>query len=153
MSLRNLTPAPATRSAIVCPGEEDILQVAVPALRACSASTDAGMSRRHLGLIRRDHRAGIARTPEAGEVIDPFEAAKREVALSKDLAASVAADLKQYQRWLRDALENGEELFFRVFISYRGPFTSDHVISACWRYLPDNNHFVQYGHREYNFVR
>jgi hypothetical protein len=50
-------------------------------------------------------------------------------------------------------VESGEELFFRVFISYRGPFTSDHVTSACWRYLPDNNHFVQYGHREYNFVR
>jgi hypothetical protein len=49
-------------------------------------------------------QSGFAGVSEAGDVIDPFEAAKRDVARSKDLAASATEDLKQHHRWLKGTL-------------------------------------------------
>lgn len=48
-------------------------------------------------------------------------------------------------------IADGENLFFKVIIEYRGAFTKGHVTSACWRYSRTNNHFVQYGHADYNY--
>ena len=49
-------------------------------------------------------QTGLARASDAGDVIDPFEAAIQEVTRSKDLAASAAEDLKKHRRWMQDAL-------------------------------------------------
>jgi hypothetical protein len=49
-------------------------------------------------------QTGIARASDAGDVIDPVEAAKQNVTRSKDLAASAADDLKKHRRWMQDAL-------------------------------------------------
>ena len=86
------------------------------------------------GEIRSDLRDELpSGSAETKEVYDDAVRATRIIAIPK--------------------VESDEELFFRVFISYRGPFTVGHVTSACWRYLPASNQFVQYGHYEYNFVR
>jgi hypothetical protein len=53
--------------------------------------------------MQRGQQTGVAPASEAGDV-DPIDAAKRDVARSKVLAASAAEDLRQHHRWLQDAL-------------------------------------------------
>jgi hypothetical protein len=50
-------------------------------------------------------------------------------------------------------LKRGEELFFRVIIRYRGPFTEGHESSFCWIYNTHTNHFEPYGHEDYNYTK
>jgi hypothetical protein len=46
-----------------------------------------------------------------------------------------------------------DEVFVWVRISYRGPFTTGHQTSACWRYDGLTNRLVQWGDEKYNYVR
>jgi hypothetical protein len=50
------------------------------------------------------------------------------------------------------AMKNTEDLFFRIIIDYRGAFTEGHESSFCWRYDKSTAHFVQHGHKDYNYV-
>lgn len=49
-------------------------------------------------------------------------------------------------------LKHGEDMFFRVIIRYRGPFTEGHESSFCWRYNTHTNYFEPYGHEKYNYI-
>lgn len=50
-------------------------------------------------------------------------------------------------------LKHGEDLFFRVIIRYRGPFTEGHESSFCWRYNSHTNYFTPYEHENYNYTK
>lgn len=50
-------------------------------------------------------------------------------------------------------LKHGEDLFLRVIIRYRGPFTEGHESSFCWRYNAHTNYFEPYGHEDYNYTK
>lgn len=50
-------------------------------------------------------------------------------------------------------LKHGEDLFLRVIIHYRGPFTEGHESSFCWRYNTHTNYFEPYGHDNYNYTK
>jgi len=50
-------------------------------------------------------------------------------------------------------LKHGEDLFFRVIIRYRGPFTEGHESGFCWRYNTHTNYFEPYGHEDYNYTK
>jgi len=50
-------------------------------------------------------------------------------------------------------LKRGEDLFFRIIIHYRGPFTEGHVSSFCWIYNTHTNYFEPYGHEDYNYTK
>jgi len=50
-------------------------------------------------------------------------------------------------------LKAGEALFCHILIRYRGPFTQGHKTSACWKMGPSDNSFVEFGHRDFNYVR
>jgi len=50
-------------------------------------------------------------------------------------------------------LKHGEELYFRVIIRYRGPFTEGHESSFCWSYNTHTNYFEPYGHEDYNYTK
>jgi hypothetical protein len=47
----------------------------------------------------------------------------------------------------------GEELFLRIIVNYRGVFTKGHETSVCWRFSFDEHMFLQYGGNEYNYER
>jgi hypothetical protein len=47
--------------------------------------------------------------------------------------------------------EDNEDLFFRVIVYYRGPFSDGHM-SATWYYHKALGHFVQYGGNDYNYT-
>jgi hypothetical protein len=49
-------------------------------------------------------------------------------------------------------IEPNEDLFFRVTVQYRGPFSDEHITSATWVYHKTFGHFVQYGHKDYNYT-
>lgn len=53
----------------------------------------------------------------------------------------------------RPILEAGRDLFLWIVIEYRGPFTSGHETSACWRYDPQESVFVRFGDEEYNYTK
>ena len=44
-------------------------------------------------------------------------------------------------------------LYFRVLVRYRGPFSSGHESSFCWRYDGNINRFNPFGGDEYNYVK
>jgi hypothetical protein len=46
-----------------------------------------------------------------------------------------------------------EDLFFRILIRYRGPFSAGHETSACWRLEARNNRFVRLNDLTYNYER
>jgi hypothetical protein len=50
------------------------------------------------------------------------------------------------------AMDRTEDLFFRIIIEYRGAFTEGHECGSCWRYDKSTAHFVQHGHKDYNYV-
>lgn len=56
-------------------------------------------------------------------------------------------------RRLQPVLNAGRDLFYWVIIYYRGPFTSGHKTSACWRYYPGERVFVRFGGDEYNYTK
>jgi hypothetical protein len=49
-------------------------------------------------------------------------------------------------------IANNEELFFRVIVYYRGPFSDGHKTSATWIYHRAQDRFVQFGGRDYNYT-
>jgi hypothetical protein len=62
-------------------------------------------------------------------------------------------------RWVYEArqrmapmVEPNEYLFVRVVIKYRGPFTSGHETSACWKYDGYTNSFIAYRHDQYTYT-
>jgi hypothetical protein len=48
---------------------------------------------------------------------------------------------------------DGEDLFFRILIRYRGSFSAGHETSACWRLDELNNRFVRLNDPAYNYER
>jgi hypothetical protein len=50
-------------------------------------------------------------------------------------------------------LKHGDDLFFRIIITYRGTFTKGHESSFCWRYSRHASCFEPYGHEKYNYTR
>ena len=49
-------------------------------------------------------------------------------------------------------MKHGDDLFFRIIISYRGLFSKGHKSGFCWRYNIHTGHFEPYGHEDYNFT-
>lgn len=49
--------------------------------------------------------------------------------------------------------DSGMEIFFRITLYYKGPFSSGHETSACWRLNRGNNRFEPYGHEDYNYTK
>jgi len=57
-----------------------------------------------------------------------------------------------WNSWGNDEVQNivpnlgeGQSLFFRIIIRYRGPFTAGHETSACWRYNESTGRMIEYG--------
>jgi hypothetical protein len=49
-------------------------------------------------------------------------------------------------------MKDGDELFFRAIIHYRGIFTQRRIGSFCWIYNTYTAHFEPYGHDDYNYT-
>jgi hypothetical protein len=50
-------------------------------------------------------------------------------------------------------LKDGDDFFFHIMIRYRGPFTTRHETSACWRWDDSTLGLIKYGGAEYNYER
>jgi len=47
----------------------------------------------------------------------------------------------------------GTAWYLWVKVIYRGPFSTGHETSACWRYDMESSQFVQFGGAEYNYSK
>jgi hypothetical protein len=50
-------------------------------------------------------------------------------------------------------LKDGEQLFFRIVVKYRGPFSGGHMTSACWVLNDLNNRLGHFGFQKYNYEK
>jgi hypothetical protein len=65
-----------------------------------------------------------------------------------------------WNSWGNDEVQNivpnlgeGQSLFFRIIIRYRGPFTAGHETSACWRYNESTGRMIEYGRPEFTYEK
>jgi hypothetical protein len=101
----------------------------------------------NVGPVLEDHPLYISRIIAPGEKRDPIEHHRWRVT-NVDNHDSFA-DLKLTKReaeegeklYVTPVLEDGVNLYFRVVIKYRGPVTTGHETSACWRYLKGTGRF------------
>jgi hypothetical protein len=73
----------------------------------------------------------------------------------RDFMRETVEDKAIFPNWNKPTpnLREGENLYFRVIINYRGAFTKGHETSACWQYDRNTKSLIQYGHDDYNHVK
>lgn len=85
-------------------------------------------------------------------ILSPAE--KRERRLTYDLPANTSLDILDSDSPVRiPELKSDEEAFFQVIVTYRGPFTSGHETSQCWRYDELTKSLIEFSDPQYTYIR
>jgi len=116
-----------------------------PAIIQCAQAALENIESNLCTVLEVDRRHTLVSVPvlSAGEVRQKIE---------EEIPANMVNFITTEKGFTPD-LKHGEDLFFRVIIQYRGPFTEGHESSFCWTYNTHTNYFEPYGHEEYNYTK
>jgi hypothetical protein len=96
------------------------------------------------------HGLLLARILKGGEEISPLWVICPDDWITGDVAVTRGENVLLVRQ---PTTTEGEELFLRIIVNYRGAFTKGHETSVCWKFCFGEHMFLQYGGNEYNYER
>jgi len=96
------------------------------------------------------HGLLLARILKGGEEISPLWVVCPDDWITGDVAVTRGENVLLVRQ---PTTTEGEELFLRIIVNYRGAFTKGHETSVCWKFCFGEHMFLQYGGNEYNYER
>jgi hypothetical protein len=96
------------------------------------------------------HALLLARILKDGEEISPLWVFCPDDWVTGDVAVNRGESMLLVRQ---PTTTEGEELFLRIIVNYRGAFTKGHETSACWKFSFSEHMFLHYGGDEYNYER